>query len=134
MKQPRHLLVEVIAKRTLKINDNPTLVNEIAAYLLAENRVDELESILRDVIEYRAMHGKVEATVISAHELPSLIKNDVKELLLQEYPNADSVVVSEKLDSSVIGGVKVVLPHEQLDLTVRSKLSDFKRLTMAGKE
>ena len=134
MKQPRHLLVEVIGKRTLEVLDSKKLVTEVAAYLLAENRVDELESILRDVIEYRAVHGIVEASVVSAHELDARLRTDVVNLLKQEYPKAESVVVSEKIDTQVVGGVRVVLPNQQLDLTVRSKLSDFKRLAMAGKE
>ncbi len=134
MKQPRHLLVEVIGKRTLEVLDSKKLVAEIAAYLLAENRVDELESILRDVIEYRANHSIVEANVISAHKLVDRIRSDVVDLLKQEYPKAEAIVVSEKIDPQVVGGIRVVLPNQQLDMTVRSKLSNFKRLAMSGKE
>ncbi len=134
MKQPRHLLVETIGARTLNIVDAKLLAQEIAAYLLSENRVNELDSIMRDVIAYRAERGVVEAEAVSAHELTNNVKDDIKVLMKQNYPDAKSVTISERIDTNVVGGVRVVLPHEQLDLTVRSKLANFKRLTMAGKE
>ena len=134
MKQPRHLLVETIGAKTLTIADTKKLALEIAAYLLLENRVHELDSVMRDVIAYRAERGVVEAEAVSAHELTNNVKEDIKVLMKQNYPDAKTITISERIDESVIGGVRVVLPHEQLDLTVRSKLSNFKRLTMAGKE
>lgn len=134
MKQQRHQIVEIIGKRTLNIHDPKDLANEIAAYLLSENLVSELDSIMRDVVDYRASHGIVEATVVIAHELDDNIRREVKNLLKQEYPNAKTVLANERIDTQAVGGVRVVLPHEQLDLTLRSKLSNFKRLTMLGKE
>ncbi len=134
MKHPRHLLVQAIGAKTLGVQDSKKLAVEIAAYLLSENRVNELDSILRDVIEYRAEHGVVEVQAVSSHELSNKVKDDIKVLMKQNYPNAKSVTVSQRIDPDVVGGIRVVLPHEQLDLTVQSKLSNFKRLTMAGKE
>jgi F0F1-type ATP synthase delta subunit len=134
MKQPRHLLVEAIAARTLKESDTHKLAHEIAAYLLVEDRVDELDSIMRDVIEYRAEHGYVEATAVTTHALTTDVKRDIMAVMEQEYPAAKSIIISERLDGDVVGGVRVDLPHEQLDLTLRSKLARFRRLTMAGKE
>ena len=134
MKQPRHLLVEAIAERTLNVKDSSKLAREIAAYLLSENRVSELDSILRDIIEYRAERGIVEATVVSAHTITDEVKGDIRAIMSRDYPAASSITVSERLDPDVVGGVRIDLPHEQLDLTVRSQLAHFKRLTMAGKE
>ena len=134
MKQPRRLLVEAIGTRTLTITDSKELAKEIAAYLITENRVSELEPIMRDVIEFRASHGLVEATLVSAHDVSQAEIDDVKAILKEEYPHAKSIKVGEQLVPELIGGVRVVMPHEQLDLTVRSKLSDFKRLVTAGKE
>jgi F0F1-type ATP synthase delta subunit len=76
----------------------------------------------------------VEATLVSAHHVSEAEINDVKQILKDYYPEAESIEVGEQLSPELIGGVRVVMPHEQLDLTVRSKLSDFKRLVKAGKE
>ena len=77
MKRPRHLLVQAIGAKTLGVQDSQKLAVGIAAYLLSENRVNELDSILRDVIEYRAEHGVVEVQAVSAHELSNKVKDEI---------------------------------------------------------
>lgn len=129
MKVPRHILAEAIAKRTLTVSDTRELSRQIAAYLLVENRTSELESILRDIMQYRADHGVLEAEVVTAHEVQNHVLSDVVQLLQAAYPNAKEVHVSERLDLTVIGGLRVDMANEQLDMTVASKLVTFKRLT-----
>lgn len=129
MKVPRHILAEAIAKRTLTVSDTRELSRQIAAYLLVENRTSELESILRDIMQYRADHGVLEAEVVTAHEVQNHVLSDVVQLLQAAYPNAKEVHVSERLDLTVIGGLRVDMANEQLDMTVASKLATFKRLT-----
>lgn len=129
MKQPRHMVAEAIAKRTLHLGNPKDLAREIAAYLLLEGRVTDLEPLMRDIVAYRAEHGIVEADVVSAHELDDVDIKDVKAILKKYYPKADHVTINQKLDPGVIGGVKLVMPHEQLDDSVRSQLSKFKYLT-----
>lgn len=134
MTTTRHDLVEVIAKKTLGIKDYNTLVREVAAFLLEENLVNDLDSIMRDVIQFRLASGIIEAVVVSAHPLSDADLKDVKDLLRQEYPDAKSYIVDQRLDPSVIGGVKINLPGAQLDLSIFEKLSLFKRQTAIGKE
>jgi F0F1-type ATP synthase delta subunit len=132
VKVPRHLLTEAIAKQTLEVTDSKQLAREIAAYLLIERRTAELESIMRDIMQYRQDHGALEADVISAHDVSNAALADVKHLLQEAYPHAKTITLTHRLDSSVIGGLKVDLPNEQLDMTIRAKLSKFKTLTGAG--
>ncbi|MGH9857095.1 MAG: F0F1 ATP synthase subunit delta [Acidobacteriota bacterium] len=135
MKQnSRHHLAEVIGKRTLKIKDRKQLVREIAAYLLLEHHTAELGSLVRDVMQYRAEHGIVEAVAVSAHGLSDRMAKDVEKILKEAYPSAKEVIVRERQDENVVGGIRIELANDQLDLTVRSKLSKFKRLTSVGKE
>jgi F0F1-type ATP synthase delta subunit len=129
MKQSRHHLAAVIGEKTLHISDTGLLAREIAAYLLDEKHTGELDSLMRDIIAYRAEHGAVEAVAASTSPLSDEVLADIKTLLEREYPKAKQVIVREKRDDSVIGGVRIDLPNEQLDLTVKSKLSTFKRLT-----
>lgn len=132
MKVPRTQLATIIGERTLQEPDITKLAQEIAAYLLSENREHDLESLMRDVLQYRQEHGIVEAELVSAHEIGSGIDRQVQELLKQHYPTANQVIVRESRDLSVVGGLRVQLAHEQLDMTVRAKLDSFKRLTAEG--
>lgn len=133
MKIPRAQLAEVIGERTLHVTNLKHLAQEIAAYLLSENRAQELESLMRDVLAYRQARGIVEAVATSAHELSDQVRLDVAHLLKQHYPQAKHVVVRSNVDENVIGGLKVQMAHEQLDMSVRAQLDTFKRFTVGGK-
>src|SRR6185436_4810292 len=125
MKVPRAQVAEAIAKKTLKEHDPAVLAREIAAYLLTENRVQDLDSLMRDVLAYRQERGVVEATVMSAHDFDKTVENEVKALLEAHYPDAKHVIVRQAHEPSVIGGLKIQLANEQLDLSVRAKLDTF---------
>ena len=134
MKERRAVLVQAICSRIDDSVDQAQLAREIAAYLIAENRTSEFDSILRDIAQYRIGKGDVEATLVSAHQLDDTVLRDVTDLMRDYYPGAKKLRLSQRLDKDLVGGLKVVLPNKQLDLSVRSKLKKFKRLTMAGKE
>lgn len=133
MNSQRHHLAATIAERTLHVSDTDELAREVAAYLLHENKVAELDSLMRDVIAYRAEHGVVEAVALSAHDLDHTDLEDIEQLLQEEYPSAKQFTVDQVKVPELIGGVKIELPGEQLDLTVRAKVNTFKRLT-TGKD
>lgn len=134
MNIPLHSLAEVVAERTLHIKDSDQLAREVAAYLLSENRTSDLESLMRDIMQYREDHGIVEAIAVSAHDLNDEIINDIKAILREHNPQAKSFIVRQKHDPAVIGGIRIKLANQQLDMTIRSKLDTFKRLTASGKE
>lgn len=130
----RRHLAEVIGARTLKVRSTKKLAQEVAAYLLDTHETDDLESLLRDVMEYRAQHGVVEAVAVSAHDLTKSIVKDIETILKKEYPHAKNIHVISRIDPTVVGGVRVEMANEQLDLTVRDKIDAFKRLTANIKE
>ncbi len=127
----RRQLAEAIAERTMHIKNIAQLKREVAAYLLAEHRTHDIDSLIRDIVAYRAEHGLIEATAISAYPLTAQVRKEVMQELKVEYPHAKSIVINEKIDPGVIGGVRIEAVNEQLDLTVRSKLNTLKRLTAA---
>ena len=134
MKERRAVLVQAICSKITDSTDPALLAKEIAAYLLSENRASEFESILRDVAQHRIDNGDVEATLVSAHVLDDAVLQDVTGLMKDYYPGAKKLRLRQRLDKDLVGGLRLVLPNRQLDLSVRSKLKKFKRLTMAGKE
>lgn len=129
MKQSRHHLAEVIAEKTLHVTDAKLLAKEIAAYLLDNKQVGDLQSLMRDIIQYRANNGIVEAIAASASELPQDVLDDIKKMLEANYPAAKRIIVRQKRDDSVVGGLRIDMANEQLDMSVKAKLNTFKRLT-----
>jgi F0F1-type ATP synthase delta subunit len=134
MKAPRRRIAATIADDTLKNGVSKDYARELAAYLLAERRVGELDSLLRDVQAAWADKGYVEVLARSAHPLTAEVTADITERIRTLYPQAEKIVVTEVADPSVVGGVRIDLANQQLDLTVQAKLHKFKQLTGAGKE
>jgi len=124
-------LAEVIGERTLHIGDIDKLTHAVAGFLLEQNRVSELDSLMRDVQKYRAGHGIVEATVISAYPLSASVRNEVMRAIKEEFPNARTYTLNPRIDESVVGGLRIEFAGEELDLTIQSRLNTFKRLTAA---
>lgn len=134
MKTPRTRIAGTIADATISKGASKEYAREVAAYLLAEGRVSELDSLLRDVQADWAEQGYVEVIARSAHSLSDETKAEIAAQVKKLYPNAKKIVVTPVTDASVIGGVQISLADKQLDLSVEAKLNKFKQLTGAGKE
>jgi F-type H+-transporting ATPase subunit delta len=134
MKTPRSRLSRIIADRALKQGVTKSLSRDVAAYLLSERRTHELDSVLRDIQADWAEAGHIEVLAQSAHPLTPAIRNDIERQVRQIYPNAKQISVEEALDPEIVGGVRLSLANQQLDLSVESKLNKFKQLTSAGKD
>lgn len=133
MKAPRTRLARLVADTTLKQGASRHFVREVAAYLLSERRGNELDSLLRDVQSDWAEAGHVEVIARSAHPLTAAVRTDIKREVKRVYPGAKQIVVNEVTDPDVVGGVRLNLPNQQLDLSIRTKLNHFKQLATAGK-
>lgn len=134
MKTPRHQIAAALAQRSLGSVNTAEFANEIAAYLLTARRTNELNSLLRDVSQYRADHGVVEVMALSAHPITKSVRTDIEQQVRALYPSAKTVIVTERHDATVVGGVRLEFANQQLDLSVRAKLNRFKQLTAQGKE
>ncbi len=134
MKQARTKIAQVIADRTLKKGVSKQLSREVAAYLLSERRVNELDSVLRDVQADWAEDGYVEVLASSAHALTDVTKADITKQVKELYPVAQQIIVTEVHDPAIIGGVRLSVANRQLDLSVEAKLNRFRQLTTAGKD
>lgn len=134
MKTSRTVVSQTLADRLLRFGPSKKLDREIAAYLLLEHRVGELDSLLRDIQADWATAGYVEVVAASAYPLSQKVKADIKYQIKKLYPKAKQVVISEVHDPKIIGGVRLDLANQQLDLSVEAKLNKFKQLTTAGKD
>lgn len=128
-KLSRHELAEVVAN-LLEKNSSQRTAKSLAAYLLEQNRVGELDSLLRDLKQHRAEQGGVvELNAISAFKLSEQVKQDIQAQIKQLYPGVRQIIINERLDETVVSGVRLELANQQLDLTSRSKLNQFIQLT-----
>lgn len=134
MKLPRHQIATALAARSLGTLDVKAFSEEIAAYLLSERRTGELDSLLRDIMQYRADNGVVEVIAVSAFPLSAAARADITKQVKDLYPKATQVMITEQHDESVVAGVRLEFANQQLDLSIRNKLNRLKQLTAAGKE
>lgn len=130
MKEPTHQVAKVLAKRTGMAGFNEKkFAQEVAAYLLDSGRTGQLNSLARDMVKERVSDGIVEVTAVSARALTDAVLADIRAQVERLYPNATKVIVNERQDVSVVGGVRLEFPEQLLDLSVRNKLNRFKALT-----
>lgn len=132
MRAPRNELVSILARLS---NELPAkkFAGEVASYLLRENRTGELDSLARDLIDYRAQElGVVEITAVSARKLSPAALAKVKTQVKRIHPKARQIIINQRIDEEQIGGVRLELPGQQLDLSLRSKLNKFKQLTVGS--
>lgn len=128
MKAPRNAVAKVINQK-LDASDSKKAAQDIAGYLLAEKRIGELDSLMRDIQQLRADQGTLEVNALSAHKLDKQSLDEIKTLLNKKFPRTKKIIINKILDEDVVGGVRLVLANEQLDLSIRYKLSKFKQLT-----
>ena len=133
MKTPRLDVADVIAKESLKAGASKKFGREIAAYLLDEGRVNELDPLLRDVQADWAEQGYVESIAVSAHPLDAKAKALIEAKVRSIYPKAKKIIITEQHDPEALGGVRIELANQQLDLSIEAKLNKFKQLT-TGKD
>jgi F-type H+-transporting ATPase subunit delta len=132
MRPSRKKIAAVIDSRIRNGESINKIAKEMAAYLLDNNRSSELESIMRDVIALRAEQGQVEVSVSTAHKLEAGTKEDLKKLIKTIRPAAKDIQIDEDIDPSLIGGLKLGVVNQSLDLSIRAKLNKLKQLTTAG--
>jgi F0F1-type ATP synthase delta subunit len=133
MKQPRLKIASYVAAKSLEMKDPKDISNELAAYLLVEGRVAELDSILRDVEDIWAEQGLIQVVASSAHEI-GVDQNEIIEKTVREYfPAAKQIKISQVVDPSIIGGIRLNMANRQIDLSLEAKLNKFRQLTEARK-
>jgi F0F1-type ATP synthase delta subunit len=129
VKQPRSKIAQLVADKTLQKGSSKRFNRELAAYLLNERRVNELDSLLRDVQHDWADAGYVEILARSARPLSPAVKTDIKRRIKQLYPKAKRIVITEIHDPAVVGGAKLQLADRQLDISVAADLARLRQLT-----
>ncbi len=132
-KTPRQDIAASIADKSLQ-SSTANLAREVAAYLLAEGRTGELDSLLRDVMLARVQRGVIDVNVVSKYDLTEVTRKEIHAQVRSLYPDAKRIELNEYRDDKVIGSIRVELADKQLDLSVQAKLNKFKSLVTSGKD
>jgi F0F1-type ATP synthase delta subunit len=121
-------LSKVVADLSLKRGaSDKHLAKSIAAYLLEERRVNELESLLRDVQKAWANKGHVDVLARIARPLSDTTYKQLAIPFNQVYSSAKTVNVTPIVDPEVIGGASLELGEQRLDISFARRLSRFKK-------
>lgn len=94
-------------------------LTEAAAYLVTTGASNQYELLIRDVERILAERGVVIADVTAATPVDETIRQAVRQLV----PDAKQVLFREHHDPTVLGGLKVELPGQRLDVTIKRKLA-----------
>lgn len=117
------MLAEAVLHRLNEGATMSTVAKELAAYVVSTRRTKDVDAILRQAIRLQANDGNVELTVTTAHGLGADVRKQIEKLFAAD---AKQVIMNEKQDSAVLGGVLVESAEQRLDLTVRRQLQRLK--------
>lgn len=98
-------------------------IQALAAYLVEQNRVSEAALIVNDIEhELYEQDGQLLTHVTSARPLSDAVRTALKELLAAQTA-AKNIVITERTDTSLIGGLVARTADAELDASVRTKLN-----------
>lgn len=117
----RRKITNYIADQLVDGCNKKELVKQLASYLVDNKRTSELELIVRGVEYELKNRGIVLARITSAFDLAASMKDTITKLVKDET-GAEHVQLSQFVDPSVLGGIKLDLPGQQYDGTIARKL------------
>ena len=125
-KVSRRAIASVVAGKLL---DEPAKrdhwLKTLAAFLVENNMADQADMISNDIAhEIFVRSGELLVEVTSARPLNDTVRSELS-AYLQQQTNASKVVLSEKTDVSLIGGLVARTPDQELDTSVRSQLKQL---------
>ncbi len=127
MNLSRTQLAKVISTQTLSHGIDKSLSGDIAKILLKTKKTNSLNSLMRDVERNWAELGYVDVIAKSAFPLSDKVKNDICNLINNNFSNVKHIKIIEVLDSNVVAGVVLELPDQRLDLSIENKINQFKQ-------
>lgn len=118
----RRKITSYVAEQLAADGQTKKLINELAAFLIDNRRTKEIDLVVRDVEYELKKRGIVLARITSAHELSTATEKTLTDLV-KRSTKARSVQLTQFIDPTVLGGVKIDLPGQQLDTTIARRLT-----------
>lgn len=102
------------------LGGNSGVVQQLAAYLVDEGRTGETELVLKSIYDELEQSGVVSADIVSADGIDANVKDEIKRLL-----GAKQLILNERTDPSVLGGVRITTTSRVLDATIKHRLTQL---------
>ncbi len=99
------------------------VAKRVAAYLVNERRSKDADSVVRQIERLLGQDGQVELNITTARGISEELLTSIKNVFAE---GAKKVIINEKQDPSVLGGVLVESGEQRLDLTVRRQIQRLK--------
>ncbi|MBA5851488.1 F0F1 ATP synthase subunit delta [Clostridium sp. cel8] len=121
--QKKQIFTEIFKDR---IDDD---VFSFLMVLIEKNRIYDIDGKLR---EMKNIYLEKHNTVIAKVKTVVPLKDDEKSALIEKLENKfkKKVLIEEEIDPTIIGGVYVEINNEVIDGTIRSKLSEMKKIML----
>lgn len=124
----RRLIVASLAEMLKKGKTTTEVARLLAAYLVKNKRVRDLELYLRDLELVIAKEFNVTtAYVATVRKISQKTRTEVKQLV-KAYSGTQSVEVIEEVDPSLLGGIVIRTANAELDGSVRTKLQKLRSI------
>ncbi len=118
----RRKIAAYYAKELLSGRD---IRSKLAAYLVETGRTREYELIARDIELALAENGVLVADIATSTSLSGNARLAIDKYLSNKT-HAKKIYLRETIDKTLIGGIKVAIPGQELDASLRHKLNQLK--------
>lgn len=121
----RRSVAQYVAKRLL--DGDETVVSQLAAYLIDNKRIKELDLYVHDIEIALQQNGVTVATITSARALADTTKREVT-AYIKQMCGSTTVELRESVDPTLIGGIKLRTPSAEYDTSVRRRLTTLRKM------
>jgi len=121
MRVSRRVLARYIADQLASGKNHDVVIRSLAAYVVEHRMKADIELIVADILRNLAAHGHVVATITTAHPLDTSLKQAVVEYVAR-IESASDVVITERVDTALLGGVIIETPRRRYDASLSTKL------------
>ncbi len=122
----RRSLARYAADQLLNGNSAKNVAERLAAALIASRREKDASLLLDDInYELQNRGHLASATLTTAHPLSASLKNEVASLV-KKLAKVRQVILTEQIDRTVIGGVRIQTADRTWDKTVTAELNKLK--------
>lgn len=115
-----------LATKGKTVAEQSVFSKNIVSFLSRRHLLSKSEAILAQlgrIINFEK--GIIEAKVMSAKKLDEKTKKGLTHVLMERY-SAKDVTIEERIDEKLIGGLRIEVEDEVLDLTIKNKIGKLK--------
>ena len=113
-----------------KINED---IFSFLLVLIEKGRIDQLNEKFKEMKDiYLEKHNTVVAKVKTVIPLQESEKKNLKQKLEKKFNK--KVLIEDEIDPNIIGGVYIDVNNGVIDGTIRSKLSEMKKIMLKGEQ